>query len=47
MMNIADENIFQLVDVSHETIEKTFETLADNIIAQVKPLRKNTGIGSN
>ena len=47
MLNIADEDIFELVDVSHEDLENTFETLADKIIAQVSPLGNFTGIGNN
>ena len=47
MLNIADEDIFELVDVSHENLENTFETLADKIIAQVGPLGNFTGIGNN
>ena len=47
MMNIADEDIFELVDVSHENIESTFETIADKIIGQVCKLGNCTGIGSN
>ena len=47
MMNIADEDIFELVDVSHDKMESTFETIADKIIGQVCKLGNGTGIGSN
>lgn len=46
-MNIADEDIFELENASHEIMEKTFETLTDKIIAQIMPLAKKTGIGNN
>ena len=47
MMDIKQENIFELVDAGHDEIEDQFEQMNDSILIQVPTLSPLTGIGSN
>ena len=46
MLDIKQEDVFELVDVGHEEIEAKFETLSDIVFSQTPILGICTGIGS-
>ena len=47
MLDIKQEDVFELVDVGHEKIEEKFEIMSDIAFSQTPTLGTCTGIGSN
>ena len=45
MMDIKQENTYELVDTNHKEIEEQFERMCDRILATVPELKPKTGIG--
>ena len=46
-MKIDQKDIYELVDPSHDDLERTFEIVSEKILQLAAPLRNITSIGTN